>query len=356
MTTDGGDNPLRGVLPFLGAGALIVAWTAGAVLNLLAVGLLLHAAVGVVRRSIAGYRRQLRLGWLRQPLAREHRAQLVRCVVNWIFLAVIALVLHVSIVEVQLGDDYGLARLFSGACIVVAALLELVPLAPPRTASTVTTGLATMFLAVQLLMILRDPGDDAVLLATPMNEELVVIQGGASPLINHHYLTRAQRNAVDLVVVHDGRIHDDGAKNVYASPCFGQPVVAPAAGRIAGARDALDDQSPGNRDESHPVGNHVVIEIAPQRYVLLAHLRGGSVRVKAGDQVACGQPVAECGNSGNTTEPHLHIQVQDQPDISDDATTFPIKFRRVVRAGARAGVPLGVRRNDQLLPDTGCVR
>jgi hypothetical protein len=68
--------------------------------------------------------------------------------------------------------------------------------------------------------------------------------------------------------------------------------------------------------------------------VLLAHLRAGSLRVKVGDQVACGQPLAECGNAGNTSEPHVHVQVQDAPDYSDEVKTFPIAFRHVVRGGA----------------------
>ena len=48
--------------------------------------------------------------------------------------------------------------------------------------------------------------------------------------------------------------------------------------------------------------------------VLLAHLRRGSVRVGAGDRVESGQQVGECGNSGNSTAPHLHFQVMDGPD------------------------------------------
>jgi murein DD-endopeptidase MepM/ murein hydrolase activator NlpD len=112
--------------------------------------------------------------------------------------------------------------------------------------------------------------------------------------------------------------------------------------------------APGEYDRSHPVGNHVVLEIAPRRYVLLAHLRAGSLRVKPGDQVVCGQPLAECGNSGNTSEPHVHMQVQDGPEYTDDVRTFPIEFRHVVRGGVPASAPITVRRNDHLAPGGRC--
>lgn len=353
---DADANPTRVVLSVLGAIALLLAWRAGMVLNLFAVGLLVHVVVGVVRRSVAVVRRRLRVDWLRRPWAREYRAQQLRCLTNWTFLGMIALVVHVSIVPEQLGDAHASARWFSAACIIVAVLLELVPIVPPRTGSTIITGATSMFLGVQLLMILREPVDDVVVLEPPMAEQLLVMQGGQSPLINHHYLVSSQRHALDLVTVIDGRLDVEGATGHHAAACFGKAVLAPAAGHVVRVRDELPDMFEGQVDESHPVGNYVAIELSPRRYVLLAHLRQGSVRVKPGDRVACGQPIAECGNSGNTSEAHLHMQVQDAADFSDDVTTFPIKFRGVVRAGERAREPIAPRRNDHLGPGAPCVR
>lgn len=45
--------------------------------------------------------------------------------------------------------------------------------------------------------------------------------------------------------------------------------------------------------------------------VELAHLQKGSVRVETGDPVKMGQSIALVGNSGNTSEPHLHIHAVD---------------------------------------------
>ena len=58
----------------------------------------------------------------------------------------------------------------------------------------------------------------------------------------------------------------------------------------------------------------------------VVHLRLGSLRVGVGDQVAVGQQIAECGNSGNSTQPHVHVQVTDSPDL-DVAHGVPMQFR-----------------------------
>ena len=62
-------------------------------------------------------------------------------------------------------------------------------------------------------------------------------------------------------------------------------------------------------------------------FVALVHLRAGSIGVVIGQEVATGQPVANCGNSGNSTQPHVHVQVMDSPDLSI-ARGIPMAFRR----------------------------
>jgi murein DD-endopeptidase MepM/ murein hydrolase activator NlpD len=75
------------------------------------------------------------------------------------------------------------------------------------------------------------------------------------------------------------------------------------------------------------VGNHVILAVEENGpYVLLAHLAHGSVRVRPGDLVSPRQPVAACGNSGNTTQPHVHVQVMDSLDLLT-ARGLPVAFR-----------------------------
>lgn len=70
-------------------------------------------------------------------------------------------------------------------------------------------------------------------------------------------------------------------------------------------------------------------------FVLLAHLRRGTVQVRPGQRLQAGEPLAKCGNSGNSTEPHVHVQVSDSTDW-DNAHGIPLAFRR---PGASTWVP-----------------
>lgn len=63
------------------------------------------------------------------------------------------------------------------------------------------------------------------------------------------------------------------------------------------------------------LGNYLVLDIGDGVYAVYAHLRRGSLRVGVGDRVTAGQEIAECGNSGNSSEPHLHFQLMDGSDV-----------------------------------------
>ncbi|MDQ0600649.1 murein DD-endopeptidase MepM/ murein hydrolase activator NlpD [Streptomyces canus] len=74
------------------------------------------------------------------------------------------------------------------------------------------------------------------------------------------------------------------------------------------------------------VGNHVVLDLGDGTFALYAHLRRGSLTVAEGEKVRAGQPLAQCGNSGNSSEPHLHFQLMDGPD-PDTARGLPFTWR-----------------------------
>ena len=138
-------------------------------------------------------------------------------------------------------------------------------------------------------------------------------------------------------------------------PSWGETLYAPAEGKIAKVVNDLDDNPIGQHDDEHLAGNHVVIDMGDGRFVMMAHLQKGSVLVAEGAVVRIGQPIAKCGNSGNTTGPHLHLQVQNQPDFSaPDLKTYPILFRDVKclrSARPRVDAPFFVRRNDRLISE-----
>ena len=80
-------------------------------------------------------------------------------------------------------------------------------------------------------------------------------------------------------------------------------------------------------------GNYLLLQHSPREYSLLAHLKPGSLLVRQGESVRQGQPVAACGNSGNSSEPHLHFQLQDTPDFYTSAG-LPIPFSSLRTAPA----------------------
>jgi murein DD-endopeptidase MepM/ murein hydrolase activator NlpD len=87
---------------------------------------------------------------------------------------------------------------------------------------------------------------------------------------------------------------------------------------------------------SRVVGNHVIIDLGNGDYAVLAHLRRGSIRVTAGQRVRAGDQIAECGNSGNATEPHVHFQLMDRPVI---AVAAGLPFRFTTADGAPLDTP-----------------
>ena len=160
-------------------------------------------------------------------------------------------------------------------------------------------------------------------IAPPFEGKWLVVQGGPSPLQNHHLWAYNQQFAIDLVRLEDGYVFDpsgstEGNAAVYG---WGQPLLSPADGRVALARDDMEDaDGPGSVGEiGDAVGNVIVIELDGGLFVLLAHLQHGSVRVQQGDPVRVGDALARVGNSGNTTLPHLHLQVQTHVDLWDPA-------------------------------------
>lgn len=265
----------------------------------------------------------------------------------------VAAATQVAIVQCQF-DRRGL-RQVRGQLLGLYALClagALLPVPGRGVVVTAALGLVGVVFAYDLVRGLwGSPSLPHVTLHSPFAEPAFVFHGGDSPLLNHHHPIPQQRHAVDLVTTVDGFETPGDPTSVEGHACWNLPLLAPASGEVVGARDDLPDQRIGETDDEHLVGNHVVLQIDEERYVLLAHLRQGSLAVATGDRVQVGQPVGRCGNSGNTGGPHLHIQVSNRATFSnDDAAlrTFPIRWVLCQRRG-RVG-PGVARRNDTLLP------
>lgn len=185
-----------------------------------------------------------------------------------------------------------------------------------------------------------------------------------------------ERYAIDFVAV-DDRHRTAGTRDwrtfVSTEPperfvAFGQPILAPAGGTVVSVHDGEPDHE-ARRSQLALVpyalgqagrlrqgvaalaGNHVVLALpGGTAFVALAHLRAGSMRVDVGQSVAEGEQLAECGNSGNSTQPHVHVQAMDSADLSV-ARGLPMVFREF-REWPRRGQP-AVR--DRGIPGEGAV-
>lgn len=152
-------------------------------------------------------------------------------------------------------------------------------------------------------------------LQLPFREEWFVFWGGRTLAENHHAASKPQRFACDLAIMKDGLTHSGDGKKLADYYCYGMSILAPAEGTVVWTCDSLPDQEPGVMDPAHPVGNGVVIDHGNGEFSLLAHLQPRTQRFKLKDRVKTGDELGKCGNSGNTSEPHLHYHLQDGPDI-----------------------------------------
>lgn len=173
--------------------------------------------------------------------------------------------------------------------------------------------------------------------------------GAATTPHSHHRWAVLQEFALDLIRIgKDGRSHRGDGTRMRHYHAYGQPALAAADGEVVAVRDDLPDslellRRPGEPVEAQMarvmafqdaalaggggdmVGNHVLLRHADGVYTVYAHLAPGSVRVRAGQAVARGEPLGAVGNSGSSTEPHLHFHACDAPEVLRCAG-LPIAF------------------------------
>ncbi|QGU07884.1 putative peptidase [Corynebacterium occultum] len=201
---------------------------------------------------------------------------------------------------------------------------------------------------------------NAILLQLPLQGALQVRKSPATRVPSHGTHLFALAHSIDLVPLDE---HGHGARYQLRSffrsqapeifPGFGRAVLAPLSGEVVSAQDGLPDhlahrglpsiayaltqarRAAGGFETL--AGNHLIIrrsgdstghpaDSSGEIFLALCHLRQGSIQVSPGQWVKTGQKVAECGNSGNSTEPHLHLQLMDAADpekAQGVAFTFP---------------------------------
>lgn len=170
-------------------------------------------------------------------------------------------------------------------------------------------------------------------LILPFKDEWTVIWGGDTKELNYHVENEAQKNAFDIVITDskgntyktDGKANED----YYA---FGKDLIAPCDGEVVLVVDGIKDNVPGILNPIYIPGNTVIIKTPHNEYLFFAHFKQHSIAVKQGQKVKQGQLLGLCGNSGNSSEPHLHFHIQNVEDMNA-ATGVKCYFDKILVNG-----------------------
>jgi murein DD-endopeptidase len=134
------------------------------------------------------------------------------------------------------------------------------------------------------------------------------------PINGHAYIS--QRFAIDWVQVYpDGKTYKGDPSDNKNYRAYGTEIHAVADGVVTQVGDGIPQNTPGAKSLAVPItletigGNHVIMEIGNGLFAFYAHMQSGSLRVKVGDKVTRGQVLGLLGNTGNSSEPHLHFQI-----------------------------------------------
>lgn len=174
------------------------------------------------------------------------------------------------------------------------------------------------------------PTQHQTALRLPCEGEWYVFWGGDTKDINQHHDVIMQRYAFDFVIMdNNGKTYQGDGKKNEDYFCFGKPIVAPADGVITEVIHGVRDNTPGSMNPYSALGNAIILEHRQYEVSVIAHFKQGSICVKAGDQVKRGQLLGLCGNSGNSSEPHIHYHLQNTA-IIQDGTGIRCRFDQVI--------------------------
>lgn len=189
--------------------------------------------------------------------------------------------------------------------------------------------------------------EGSVDLTYPLGNGVYYIGGGGnSRWINNHNAYPPQDFALDIVElsVIGNSIMPGKQNGLEKYAIYGAPIYSPCDGTVLVAVDEHKDQIPPQRDLSNPAGNYILLECFEVE-ILLAHLKQGSVMVSSGDKIRRGDEIGAVGNSGNSSQPHLHIHAEkggaDGAILDGEGVPITFEGRFLVRnnlfIGSRSG-------------------
>lgn len=167
-------------------------------------------------------------------------------------------------------------------------------------------------------------------MSLPFSGEWFVFWGGDTKEQNYHVSVKAQRHSFDIIITDSaGKSYKKNGKTNEDYYAFGQPLTAPCDAEVLSVTEGVKDNVPGEMNPVQITGNSIVLKTINNEYLLLAHFKLNSIRVKKGDTVKKGQLLGLCGNSGNSSEPHLHFHIQNQENMTG-AVGIKCYFEKIV--------------------------
>ncbi|GAB3046864.1 M23 family metallopeptidase [Virgibacillus ainsalahensis] len=162
----------------------------------------------------------------------------------------------------------------------------------------------------------------------PFQDEWFVVWGGTNSLLNYHYEYENQRYAYDFLIMNENSTYEGDPTKNESYYAFGKEYLAPADGTVVKVENDVEDNKPvGEMNEESSMGNYVILDHGNEEYSYLAHFKYQSIEVKEGDEVKQGELLGIVGNSGNSSEPHIHFHVADSADPTD-SKAIRINFKR----------------------------
>lgn len=174
----------------------------------------------------------------------------------------------------------------------------------------------------------------------PFEGQWFVVNGGVDKKTSHSWVLPSQRYAYDFFIRNnDGATFTGERKKLENYFCFTKNVLAPADGVVVSVvnhfpNTPIVEEGKADCSASDVRGNHIIIRHSKHEYSVIAHLLPNSICVKKDDRVSRGQVIAKCGNSGNTSEPHIHFQVQYGKSFALSAG-LPILFAHIIIDGEK---------------------
>ncbi len=160
------------------------------------------------------------------------------------------------------------------------------------------------------------------------------------------------RYALDFVITdQEGKTYKGDGFYLTDYYAYGKPVLSPVDGEVVSVVSNLPDNPPGRADRENNWGNYVLIYDKRGFYVLLCHFKQNSIRVKPGQHVVKGTLLGQCGNSGYSPQPHIHLHVQLLPNLGAPTVPFNLASYLVGDLFYDLGVPKEGQEVEPVYPD-----